>query len=792
MPTMYLHFIRILFIAALILFSDTFSLAQINIGVVIDGPWERNEEVRMLFEQEISDLTSGEFDVRFAAEKRIVADWSISGVDNALDQLFADPEVDVVMAMGLIASDNVCRRADLPKPVIAPFVVDAEVQGLPLKDGASGVKNLNYVSLPSTFSRDLKAFQEIVPFKNITILLSARAIEGVPDLFANIQKQADTFEAKVNLIAVENAAAEVFTAIPSDAEAVYVAPLLHLAIDEFDKIIQGLIERKLPSFSLMGRKEVERGIMATVNPDIFPRVARRVALNLQQILLGKDAGTIPVAFAAGEKLVINMATVRAIGISIPFAVLTEAETLNPIRTEIDRVLNLESALKQAIAMNLDLATKNREVTAGAQNITRARSNLLPQLDLGATAFQVDKDRAGASFGALPERKFSGSLTFTQLLFSNEAWTNYGAQKNLQLALEKEREQLRLDIAQEAATAYLQVLRANTNERIERENLQRTRTNLELARVREAVGYSGRADVYRWESEIATNRSRVITANSQRNLAEIQLNRLLHEPSEAAFLTQEIDIQDAQILEDQGPILKYFESQVAFRALRHFMVQEGLKMSPELRQLDALITAQEKILAGAKRAFWTPTVALQAEFENTFSKTTTGQGGGDAPIIPGLELADDLNWTVAFNLSFPLFTSGAKLADKIQTQEELAQLRLQRDAIAERIEQRIRSALHTAGASFAAIKLSQDAATAARQNLDLVVDAYSRGVLSIIDLIDAQNASLVAEQASANAVYTFIIDFVEVQRAVGIFRYFMTETERAEMLQRLEAFAEGIH
>ncbi|MFQ5628107.1 MAG: TolC family protein [bacterium] len=463
--------------------------------------------------------------------------------------------------------------------------------------------------------------------------------------------------------------------------------------------------------------------------------------------------------------------------------------ISPIRTEIDRVLDLESALNEAIAANLDLASKNREVAAGTKNISRARSNLLPQIDINATAFQVDKDRANASFGSLPERKFSGSVTLTQLIYSNDAWTNPGIQSALQKSLEQEHVQLRLDISQEAATAYFQVLRAKTNERIERENLQRKRKNLELARVREAVGYSGRADVYRWESEIATNRSRVITTNSQRNLAEIQLNRLLHRPSEEAFVTREIDIQDLEILRKQGPLLKYFESQGAFRTLREFLVHESFKNSPELHQFDALIAVQEKAFTSAKRAFWTPTVAVQAELENTFSKSANGQGGGDAPIIPGLETADDLNWTVALNLSFPLFTSGAKTADRDQAREELTQVKLRRESVAERIKQRVRSALHIAGASFAAIKLSQDAATAARQNLDLVVDAYSRGVLSIIDLIDAQNAALVAEQASANAVYTFIIDFVEVQRAVGMFHYFMTEQERDEILQRLRAFEE---
>ena len=73
------------------------------------------------------------------------------------------------------------------------------------------------------------------------------------------------------------------------------------------------------------------------------------------------------------------------------------------------------------------------------------------------------------------------------------------------------------------------------------------------------------------------------------------------------------------------------------------------------------------------------------------------------------------------------------------------------------------------------------------NLELVSDAYSQGLVSIIDLIDAQNAALVADLGAATAVYDFLVDWVEVERAVGRFSLFMTADERSEFFVRLEAF-----
>ena len=92
-----------------------------------------------------------------------------------------------------------------------------------------------------------------------------------------------------------------------------------------------------------------------------------------------------------------------------------------------------------------------------------------------------------------------------------------------------------------------------------------------------------------------------------------------------------------------------------------------------------------------------------------------------------------------------------------------------------------------GSSYPGIRLSRDAAEAARKNLDLVKDSYSRGVMSILDLLDAQNASLVAELGAANAVYDFIVDLMEVERSVGRFTFFMNPDEVESFFKRLEAY-----
>lgn len=765
----------------------------VNIGVVIDGPWHSNESIRQLFEQEILTLARDEFDVRFPESRRIVADHTAARVKSALDRLLDDPEINLILALGPIASNDACHRGDLPKPVVAPFIINAAVQNLPLKDGATGVKNLSCITFPSDIPRDLEVFHELAAFNKITVLLSSAVYEAIPKLADNIKTQIQSLGLTTTIVPVATSAEEALPAIPADAEAVYIAPLLRMSSTEFQRLVNGLIERKLPSFSLLGRSEVELGVFASLAPSFnFNRLARRVGLYVQKILLGEEPGALPVAFTRREQLTVNMATARAIRVFPRWSVITDAELLHEEPQEVQRQLTIASAVKEAVAVNLDLAAIEREVNAGAQNVNIARSVLLPQIEASATGVVIDKDRAESSFGSQAERTWSGNATLSQVIYSEPAWANLSIQRHLQTALEKDRDQLRLNVTRDAALAYLNVLRGKTFERIQKNNLQWTRSNLELAQMRESIGYSGRADVFRWESEMALDRIDVIDAEAQRRQAEIALNRLLHRPLEEPFLTAETGLDDPALLTSDPRLFEYTNNLWYFQIFRDFMAQEGFNASPELQQLEAAIAAQERAYASATRAFWSPTIALQGEATNVFSRSGAGSKGVSFNLPPGFPNLSfpqpkDLSWNVALRFSIPIFNGAERFARKTQANESLRQLRLQRQAVAERIELGIRAGLHATSASYPAIRLTREAADAAQKNLDLVIDAYSRGVVNIIQLLDAQNAAFIARLRAENAVYDFLSDFMEVQRGIGTFDIFMSAEEREEWFKRLEEY-----
>lgn len=775
---------------ALLLIALPAAAAPLRIGVVLDGPWAGNAPLLDLFKTEVAALTSGEFPVSFPADKTITADWTMAGVKGATDKLLKDPEVDLLLAIGVLTSHDLAHRGPLPKPTVAPFTVDRAIQGYPLRQTTSGVRNFCYLASPSPIRRDMQAFSELLPFRRLAVLTNRPYLDAIPALTDELAANLTSKGIEMTAIAVDSSAEAVLAALPKDIDAVYVTPLLRLPQTELQILIEGLKSRGLPSFSYFGHSEVQQGILAGAAPKSdFPRLARRTALTIQSILLGKDPGELPVFFSQEDRLSINMRTARAIGFSPTWEQLIEAELIAEEADGPARELTLAQTVKEALNINLDLAAADRRIAAGEAEVRKARATLLPQLAVVANGLLLDEDRAEASFGSQAERSVSGALVLEQSLYSEARRTNYHVVGQQQQARLQERQQLRLDIVQAAAAGYLNVLRAKTLQTIQTNNLRVTRSNLTLALRRQAVGFSGPAEVYRWESQLARDRKAVVQAETQRSLAEIALNRLLQRPAEEAFTTAEVDLGAPEFLVSNQRLEPYLATPAAFARYRDFMVQEGLSELPELKRIDRAIDAQERIRLAARRSFWTPEVTLRAGLSQQLYE---GGAGVDSPLSDTLlpieiPQANDTDWSVDLSLALPLFTSGARSAELQQASEELARLHIERQALSDRFEQRIRSALQRARASHTIIGLSGQGATAARKNLGLVTDAYSRGLVSIIELIDAQNAALVADSVAASSVYNFFIDLTEVQRAVGRFDIFLGPQQREDWFGRLENF-----
>ena len=142
-------------------------------------------------------------------------------------------------------------------------------------------------------------------------------------------------------------------------------PLLGMDSSETDRAIEASIQRKLPTFSVVGTNEVERGMMVGMAPNFnIPKLSRRVAINVQKTLLKEDLSAFRVLFTRGERLTINMTTARRINVYPSWSTLTSARLIDPDRKEADRSINLAYVIREAVETNLDLRAADAGVTAG--------------------------------------------------------------------------------------------------------------------------------------------------------------------------------------------------------------------------------------------------------------------------------------------------------------------------------------------------------------------------------------------------------------------------------------------
>jgi outer membrane protein TolC/ABC-type uncharacterized transport system substrate-binding protein len=753
----------------------------VGVGVIFDGPQSRHLIDLDTVAREVDALIGSEYRVILGGDLQLQGDWTIAGAASALERQFDDERVDLVLTIGVLATQAAAQAATLRKPVIGVVVADAELQDFPFAAGASGKRNFVYLTSFRSVDTQLAAFRRAVRFERLGVLADEHTLAALPALRREKAEQIEeALGVTVNVIAVGDSAGDIARQL-DDFDAVYVTPLLRLDARAMESLAGALRDRRIPTFSLLGGRELEFGFLMNLGGGEREQfvLVRRIALNIQRILLGDAPATIPVGIDFSDRLTINMAVARAIGYEPNFAVLADARLINEATALPASRIGFRETLERAADRNTGLRVAGFGPDLAAAQRDSARSGLLPQLGFGASRTRIDADRANPL--VQPEKTTDLQLSGQQLLYSDDVIANWRAASLEVDAATLDYRSDELDIVQAAGEAYLQVLRADALYRVRTANVETTRENLRLARIRLAIGFSGRSDVLRWESQLATERRDLIAAEAAVRQAGVRLAQLLgdNQVSPPAPVADSADDALRFFLEPQ--FVRLVDSPATWQRFRNFLVSEALAQAPELKGLDARIEGQARQRLAAQRKFYLPEVALQGAAGDRISASGAGS---DLSLVN----QDDESWSVSVTASWPVFTGGALRARLNAEDTRLLQLQARRIALAEQIELRMRLVLFDTAASFTAIDLSTEAARAAAENLEIVVDAYAKGAASITDLLEAQEASLTARLGAADARYQYLIDVLAVLRAGGDFRLVFEPGYRETFLRRASQYS----
>ncbi|MEO0412113.1 MAG: TolC family protein [Pseudomonadota bacterium] len=772
----------LLFVCVLCLLQTSAANAQSrNRGVVILNPQNGQDDLPGEIRSEILAILADVKNVKVVT-KQVPESAAEADLDAFVRQIYNDPSAAVVVVADVGLNQAFARRQTFSKPTILPFVFDSTFNGLQSADGTSGVRNLAYTAPELDLVSEFQTFTTVAPIRKATLVSNARVIRRLNSAVANNAiNSARTAGFELSIQPFDNSVSDLLEKLPTDTDAVFLALLPDSSTADIQALLPALTARGIATYAISNERYVTLGALASNAPSAdATRIARRTAVHVFEILSGTPASTLPVSIDSADQLTINMATARALNISPSFDVLSTAKLINNIEETVARIYSLTQVARLAVDENLALMAQRFQAQQAKARIAEARGQLLPQVSADVSFLQR-RETTNVRSGFAARNSTDGSITLTQSIFTEEFWAAYAIQKYSALSERALLREVELDIIQSATQTYLSVLREKTSLEQAVFNLDITRENLRLARNRVSVGTEDASDLYRWQSEQATAQQAVLASKAAYEQLRQQLNQILNRPIKEPFGVTVERLENPDLLITDGRITQLISNAFDLAAMTDYFVELGLERSPELTQAQASIDSSNRQLRSDKRQLWMPDVSVVGNYSNNFDEARE--------MSPGGFIGED-DWSVTVQASIPLFEGGSRYSRIKQSRLAVRQSKTSLQNTENQIEQDVRNAVEALKASFTSIPLAKEAEVAAEKNYKLVSSAYAQGKRDIINVLDAQDSLISAREAALNAVFNFLIDLMNTQRAIGGFDFFLDDRQKlefsTELTRRVEA------
>ena len=753
-------------------------VAQTSINLALIADNRPDSELERQYEKNLQDEIMQLLQHRYDVEvKTYYLEKGVKEFATLFSEAYAQD--DIIISLGPNSSNFAISLKEYPKPTIASIVLDPELQGLTkTSEGASGISNFTYIESPFDMERDLNLLYSIYPFNHLEVLTTEGTIGGSPfvkQLFAKYLKGKDV---NVDHLYYQDDLGKHFKDVGDKRVAVYALPYFSTDPKKVQDVFEVINQYKVPSAALFGEEYLKVGALTGFETaENLQKIPRRIALNVMKIVEGGPAADLSVEMQNfSNNLIINMETARQIGIYPSFDIMSSATLFNLDAVQTDNKLNLQKAIAQALQNNLNIKIEKTDVDIADTEIGIAKSDLLPQVDASSSLSLTDEFTTFSRQGALGRANLILSGKLSQVIFAEPILANVAIQKMLKESEEKQLLQTQLDVVIDVTNAYMNILFAKSNLNIQQQNVERNKDNFDISKAKEAIGYTGASDINRWEAELANSNIELNNAFAGLRQAKFQLNQLLNRP-----INEAVDIEEATIAES---MLIFADERMVFindygslDLFSDFLVTYAKENLPELAQIDLGLKIQERLELSRKRAMYLPTLAMSGSANHTLGRFNIPEG------LPDVDIAT--TWDIGLGLSYPVFQGNNRKKLIEQSKLSVIQLRDTRKNTENQLELLIRASLENVGASYSRMELAKKAADASRKNYEIVQDAYSAGQANITTLIDAQNNALATELQSNNAVYTFIQDFLNLERSIGYFNFLATPEEKTVFFQKIQ-------
>ncbi len=777
-----LFLLRLLLILSFlsVAFVELYGTQKVRIALIYDGEMKESYGFPSQVKSEIEDLLYPEFLTEFVS---MYGEWTIDSSDRVLQAAYKDSKIDLIVTLGVMSSFQALNHPTSSKMTVIGYDVRLFSENKIEKNIPDTVA---YYKGKRALAFEFEVFKNITHAHKVAVIGDASLLSqsNFPNIVNVLERNFKITKQTPIFLPIIDDAKETIAALQNiNVEGVIFLPTWRLSQDAFYDLISSINDMHIPSFSIIGEEEVAEGVFMSLNPKSeLIRVSRRIALNTQELLLNGSVDNFAM-FNQANELIINETVSKEIEIDLSFKTIEEARFIDLAHLPKKDEITLVEASFLAVQDNLDLEAEMFRVESGKQEVQKAFSELLPLLASNLQARWIDTNSADFGFGSTPQRLFKGSVTLLQSVYDDDKYSKYTVQKRLQKAREYNQETIKLDIIFDTVSSYLSILRIQAEKEIAEENLSLSKANLKRAHELVDLGQARLSEVYRWQSEVSTNKESLVSIDASLQNAKVGFNRILNKPLDNPFFLQAVSLSNPTFTLDFGNMKPLINTPKSFDLFKSYLTGRAQELSPEIKDLEEKIQAKNRELLNAKRSLYVPKFTLFGQFEQNIAKG----GAGSKPLFGYSNMKP--RKTVGMNLSYPLYTGGKRRAEVSQNYFELMQLRAEKESLTDKVQAKVVRAVDKMKSSYEGISFARKSAEAAEKNLTIVTNSYTRGVVSIVDLIDAQNTTIVAKQNHVNAIYSYLLDYMEFQRSVGQFDFLLPDDEQEKVKQDFIQFSD---
>ncbi|MCU1336747.1 MAG: outer rane efflux protein [Bryobacterales bacterium] len=408
-------------------------------------------------------------------------------------------------------------------------------------------------------------------------------------------------------------------------------------------------------------------------------------------------------------------------------------------------LSLKAAIERGLRYNLGLVESNQASANVRAERLRALSALLPQLSAqGRQAYEnISFKEIGLKLPPIPGLPAlpptSGGfgyqdarLSFSQSLYNAELRNQYLARKSDEQASILSVQDSRDVVVFAVGTAYSQVIASAA--RVETAKAQLA-SAVELdqqtaSRVKSEV--SPEIDSLRAQVERQSAEQRLTNATNQLEKDKLTLARII-----GLAIDQEFGVTD--------PLSYHTLTGVT----NDSATDDALRTRADLRSAEASLRAAESILR-AQKAQRLPIISMSADY------------GGAGPNVRNFNQV----YTLAGNISMPIYTGGRIRAETQQAQADLARREAEYEDLKGRVAYDVRVAWLDLSASDSSVKVAERNKSLADQALVQSQDRYTNGVTNYLEVVQAQEAVTVAGENYIQSLFSFNVAMISFARAIG--------------------------